>query len=126
MCFRLALLSRGYLIYTSPMDVLLVFVLAIGQQAALEPVEIEEFLRTAEVIEHEDIGVGVTRPMKLVLSDGQTTLAASWKTVDERRRGIVRLADGTTERNFRDSYAFEVAAYELDKLIGTNLVPVTV
>ena len=126
MCFRLTLLSRGYLIYTPPMDVLLVFVLAIGQQAALEPVEIEEFLRTAEVIEHEDIGVGVTRPLKLLLSDGQTTLAASWKTVDERRRGIVRLADGTTERNFRDSYAFEVAAYELDKLIGTNLVPVTV
>jgi len=77
-------------------------------------------------VEHEDIGVGVTRPMRLELSDGQVTLSASWKTVDERRRGIVRLADGTTARNFRDSYEFEIAAYELDKLIGTNLVPPTV
>lgn len=108
------------------MDVILVFVLAIAQQAALETVELEEFLRTAEVVAHEDIGVGVTRPMRLELSDGQMTLSASWKTVDERRRGIVRLADGTTDRNFRDSYEFEIAAYELDKLIGTNLVPPTV
>lgn len=108
------------------MEVLLVFVLAIVQQAALETVELEEFLRTAEVVEHEDIGVGVTHPVKLQLSDGQVTLSASWKTVDERRRGIIRLADGTIDRNFRDSYEFEIAAYKLDKLIGTNLVPPTV
>ena len=96
---------------------------AIAQQAASETVELEEFLRTAEVVAHKDIGVGVTLPMKLELSDGQVTLSASWKTVDERRRGIIRLADGSTDRNFRDSYEFEIAAYELDKLIGTNLVP---
>ena len=105
---------------------MLVLVLAIAQQAALETVELEEFLRTAKVVAYEDIGVGVTLPMKLELSDGQVTLSASWKTVDERRRGIIRLADGSTERNFRDSYEFEIAAYELDKLIGTNLVPATV
>ena len=105
------------------MDVILIFVLAMAQQAALEAVELEEFLRTAEVIAHEDIGIGVTRPMKLELSDGQVTLSASWKTVDERHRGIIRLADGSTHVNFRNSYLFELAAYELDKLIGTNLVP---
>ncbi len=108
------------------MNALLVFVLAIAQQAALEPAELEEFLRTAKVVAHKDIGVGVTLPMKLELRDGEVTLSASWKTVDERRRGIIRLADGSTERNFRDSYEFEIAAYELDKLIGTNLVPATV
>ena len=105
---------------------MLVFVLAVAQQAALEQAELEEFLRTAEVVAHKDIGVGVTLPMKLELSDGEVTRSASWKTVDERRRGIIRLADGSTERNFRDSYEFEIAAYELDKLIGTNLVPPTV
>lgn len=108
------------------MNAILIFILTISQQAALETVEIEEFLRTAKVVAHKDVGVGVTRPMKLELSDGQVTLSALWKTVDERRRGIVRLADGTIERNFRDSYEFEIAAYELDKLIGTNLVPPTV
>ena len=108
------------MIYNPPMNALLVFVLAVAQQAALETAELEEFLRTAEVVAHKDIGVGVTLPMKLELSDGQVTLSASWKTVDERRRGIIRLADGTTARNFRDSYEFEIAAYELDKLIGTK------
>jgi hypothetical protein len=108
------------------MDAILIFILAIAQQATLETVEIEEFLRTAEVVAHKDIGVGVTRPMKLELSDGQVTLSAMWKTVDERRPGIIRLADGSISRNFRDSYEFEIAAYELDKLIGTRLVPPTV
>ena len=124
MCFRVAFAVKGCVdLYFAPLDVLLVFVLAIAQQAASETVELEEFLRTAEVVAHKDIGVGVTLPMKLELSDGQVTLSASWKTVDERRRGIIRLADGSTDRNFRDSYEFEIAAYELDKLIGTNLVP---
>ena len=109
------------------MDVILVFVLAIAQQTAVaEAGELEEFLRTAEVVAHEDIGVGVTRPVRLELSDGRLTRSASWKTVDERRRGIIRLADGSTDVNFRDSYEFEIAAYELDKLIGTQLVPPTV
>ena len=116
----------GRRIYTPRMDVLLVFVLAFAQEARSEAAEMEEFLRTAEIVGKENIPVGVTRPQKLELTDGQMTRSASWKTIDEYRRGITRLADGTTDANFRDSYAFEVAAYELDKLIGTNLVPPTV
>jgi len=33
------------------------------------------------------------------------------------------LRDGTFEANFSDSYKFEFAAYELDKLLGLGLVP---
>lgn len=125
-CSRAALAVKEVSIYTSPMDVLLVFVLAIAQQAGSDAVGLEGFLRTAEIVGKENIPVGVTRPQKLELTDGQVTRSASWKTVDERRRGITRLRDGTTDVNFRDSYGFEIAAYELDKLIGTNLVPPTV
>jgi hypothetical protein len=111
-------------------DVILVFVLAIvpglSPQLSDDRLALEEFLRTAEIVDTESIPVGVTRPVKVELSDGEVTRSASWKTVDERRRGITRLADGTTDVNFRDSYAFEIAAYELDKLIETNLVPPTV
>jgi len=110
------------------MGVLLVFFLAIAQPTHTEKTaaEVEDFLRTAEIVDRENIPVGVTRPLKLQLTDGRMTRSASWKTIDERRSGITRLADGTTDVNFRDSWAFEVAAYELDKLIGTHLVPPTV
>ena len=33
--------------------------------------EIEEFLKTAEVIKHKDIGHGVTKPIKLYLRQGE-------------------------------------------------------
>lgn len=108
------------------MDVTLLFFLAIAAQAPREKSEVEAFLKTADIVAHEDVPIGVTRPVKLTLSDGETTLSASWKSVDIRRAGITRLADGTIERNFRDSYRYEIAAYELDKLLGTDLVPPTV
>ena len=108
------------------MDVLLLFVLAIGQPASRDADELEEFLRRAEIVSHNDIPVGVTRPMKLELSDGARMLRASWKTVDISRPGITRFADGTIEKNFTDSYRNEIAAYELDKLLGLGMVPPTV
>ncbi len=126
MCFRTTFAVKGKWIYTPQMDAILIFALTIGAQASLESHDIESFLATAKIVSHEDIPVGVTRPMKLELSDGNVTLSASWKNVDILRSGITRFADGTIERNFSDSYRCEIAAYELDKLIGTDLVPPTV
>lgn len=88
--------------------------------------EAEAFLRGAEVEEIEDIGVGVTRPKRLLLSDGVRRLYATWKTVDIYKPGITRFAEGGIEANFADSYKYEIAAYELDKLMGLELVPPTV
>jgi hypothetical protein len=83
----------------------------------------EEFLRTAEVIDREDIPEGVTRPQRLTLTDGVRTLRASWKTVDEHRIGLWRDERGGYQFDFRDSWKHEVAAYELDKLLGLGMVP---
>ncbi len=88
--------------------------------------EAETFLREAKVEHREAIGIGVTKPQKLTLSDGTTTCPAAWKTVDIFRRGLTRGTDGQVERDFRDSYKFEIAAYELDKLLGLGFVPPTV
>ncbi len=88
--------------------------------------EAETFLREAKVEHREYIGTGVTKPQKLTLSDGTTTCPAAWKTVDIFRRGLTRVADGQVERDFRDSYKFEIVAYELDKLLGLGFVPPTV
>jgi hypothetical protein len=92
---------------------------------ALQGPEAEEFLRTARVVDREGIGKGVTRPEKLTLTDDKRTLHAVWKTIDIHKPGQQRMERGW-EFDFRDSWKSEVAAYELDKLLGLNLVPPTV
>jgi hypothetical protein len=83
----------------------------------------EDFLRTAEVVAVRDLNApGVTRPRKVELSDGRRTAFAVFKTVDEHAMRK-RFPDGSIELNFSDSFKYEIAAYELDKLLGLGLVP---
>jgi hypothetical protein len=86
----------------------------------------EAFLKTAEVVERKSNPEGVTHSERLTLSDGIRTLRAARKTVDVFNRGTTQFLDGTIQVDFRDSWKFEVAAYELDKLLGLGLVPPTV
>lgn len=72
----------------------------------------EEFLKTAEIVKYEPIGVGVTKPWRLYLKQGDIEKTAAWKDVDKN------LGPGA-----RDSWKHEIAAYCLDKLIGLNMVP---
>jgi len=90
---------------------------------SLEGEEAEVFLRAARVVSRSPIGSGVTQSERLVLSDGTRQLRAAWKTVDQFKPGTTRFQDGTVEMDFRDSWKFEVAAYELDKLLELGLVP---
>lgn len=90
---------------------------------ALEGEEAERFLRTAEVVERKPIGSGITGSERLTLVDGGRRMRAAWKTVDLFHPGNTRFPDGTVEMDFRDSYKFEIAAYELGKLLGLALVP---
>jgi len=89
----------------------------------LEGEEAEAFLRRARVVSRTPIGEGITASDRLTLEDAGRTLRAAWKTIDVFQPGITRFQDGTVEVDFRDSWRFEVAAYELDKLLGTGLVP---
>ncbi len=77
--------------------------------------EVEDLLRTAEIVSIADIGTGVTNPKKVVLQAGDQTLAAAFKPIRMGRQG-----------GFWESYQAEVAAYELDKLLGLDMVPPTV
>lgn len=87
--------------------------------------EIEEALRTAKIVKVKELGTGITNPQKFTLDNGKFQFAAVFKTIDERKRGLTKLAT-SVEMDFKDSWMFEVAAYELDKLLGLNMVPVTV
>lgn len=86
----------------------------------------ETFLRTAEVIRKKAVGTGITHPDQYTLSDGTRTHKAVWKTIDEFKRGVTSFEGGGVVVDFTDSYKHEIAAYEIDKLLGLDLVPPTV
>jgi hypothetical protein len=77
--------------------------------------ELEEYLRTAKVDKVSDIPIGVTRPQRAYLASAGPVSSFAWKPI---RPGI---KDG-----YFESYKSEIAAYELDKLLGLNMVPVVV
>jgi len=70
----------------------------------------EDYLKTAEIVRFEEIGEGVTKPLKLYLQKDDVQSKACWKNP----RG---LRDG-----FLEGWQYEIAAYRLDKLIGLNMV----
>jgi hypothetical protein len=96
-----------------------------SQEPTLTEDQIKQFLLKAKVVRSKQTAKGVTAPSRVTLTDGTLTHDAAFQPIDERKP-VVRLATGT-EINFRDSYHFDIAAYELAKLLGLgDMVPVTV
>ena len=85
--------------------------------------EAETFLKTAGIVKRKALGKGITASDQLTLSDGTRTLKAVWKTIDEFKRGVTSFPGAGVMVDYEDSYRFEIAAYELDKLLGFDLVP---
>ena len=88
--------------------------------------DIEALLMEGEVVSMKEIGSGITRPRQVVLTRGETTGKAAFKTVDERVVGLTRFDGGPAEVNFSDRYVYERAAYLLDRELGIGMVPVVV
>jgi hypothetical protein len=86
--------------------------------------EIERFLKEADVVGSKSTKKGVTDSIRATLSDGKLTHDAHVQTIDEAKREF-RSSQGV-EFDFRDSYTFNVAAYKIDRLIGLNMVPVSI
>ncbi len=77
--------------------------------------EIEDYLKQVEVVSLADIPVGVMKPQRAEVPPGGPVDAFAWKPI---KPGIYQ--------GFWESYKSEIAAYELDKLLNLNMVPVTV
>lgn len=77
--------------------------------------EIEDFLRTAKVEKVVDLPIGVTRPRRAHLAAGGPAASFAWKALRP-----------SMQNGYFESYKSEVAAYELDKVLGLNMVPVVV
>lgn len=90
----------------------------------LSRAEQDSFLLNAQVVKSERLSQGITGSHRATLSDGRITHDAHIQSIDEfspRKK-----TDRGFETNFRDSYKFNIAAYRLDKLLGLNMVPVSV
>jgi len=98
----------------------------IAQEPQMSEEEKREFLAKAKVIDSKPIGKGITHPWRLTLSDGKIKHDASFQSVDERKTNV-DLGKQGVELLFRDSYHFNIAAYELAVLLGLqDMMPVTV
>ena len=105
---------------------LLALTLATAEEPKLSEDVIRQFLLTAKVTDSKQISKGITSPWRLTLTDGTLTHDAAFQAVDERKT-TQTFASGRTEMNFRDSYHFNIAAYELSKMVGLDyMMPVTV
>src|SRR5437016_2428010 len=92
---------------------------AAAEDQPLSKQEIEEFLRTAQVIKAADTGKGITHPHRLTLSNGKITHDASFQGVNEHKTQM-EFASGRAELNFVDSYKYNIAAYRIAELLGLD------
>src|SRR5262245_2766577 len=84
----------------------------------------EQFLINAKVVQRRNLSTGITNSQRATLDDGNLKHDAHIQTVDIQKATFQTAT--RTEFNFRDSYKFNMAAYELDKLLDLNMVPVSV
>lgn len=109
---------------------------AFAQQAARAPArpnvtaeqltreQMEQFLATARIVADGPTGKGITKTRRLTLSDGRYVHYAHLQDIDIYKAEY-KTKEGI-EKNFRDSYKYNIAAYRVDKLMDLGIVPVCV
>jgi hypothetical protein len=83
----------------------------------LTPAQMEAFLLHARIVSSRKIGKGVTGSRVATLSDGRLTHDAHIQDVNIEKRN---------QRNFRDHYRYNIAAYRVSRLLGLTNVPMSV
>jgi len=76
--------------------------------------EIEQYLKTAKIIKAKDIGEGVTKPKRIFLESEEEEISGCWKDIKGKQKGYL------------EGWKYEIAAYEMDKLLDLNMIPPTV
>jgi hypothetical protein len=77
--------------------------------------EFEQFIRDAPITRIVDVPIGVTHPKRAYFEPGALVESVAWKVLPPGRPS-----------GYWESYKSEIAAYELDKLLGMGMVPVAV
>lgn len=84
----------------------------------------EEFLKLAKFVSMEQIGQGVTKPLKVGLEFNGVQHSAQIQTVDKPLPDFFPKTGPPIV--MRDCWRFNVAAYRVDRLLNLKMVPVTV
>jgi hypothetical protein len=77
--------------------------------------EFEAYIRDAPIDRIEELSIGVTHPKRAFFKPGGIVASVAWKVLPPGRSS-----------GYWESYKSEIAAYELDKLLGMGMVPVAV
>jgi hypothetical protein len=81
----------------------------------------EQFLVNAKIVARKAIGEGITHTTRITLTDGKLTHDAHVQTID------IYKAEYRTkefvEKNFRDSYKYNIAAYRVAKMLNLDMMP---
>lgn len=81
----------------------------------------EQFLTSAPIVATKAVGQGITHTTRVTLSDGKMTHDAHVQHID------VYQAEYRTkefvEKNFRDSYKYNIAAYRVAKMLNLDMTP---
>ncbi len=91
----------------------------------LTDAQIEDFLLHAKIVKTKSASKGITGSLRATLTDGKMTHDAHIQNIDERQQQFTG-SGGGVEFDFRDSWTFNIAGYQVDRLIGMNMVPVSV
>ncbi len=96
---------------------------AIGARpGALDDDALEAWLASAEIVGVEELDAGITQPQRVTLRRDGVEMRAVLKKLSTD----FGAAHSTQSLNEGDRFEFEIAAYELDRLLGLGMVPVTV
>src|SRR4051812_33433902 len=77
----------------------------------------ERFLRTARILDEAYAGKGINNSKKATLTDGRRQHLAHIQFIDIYQP-LFKGKDGSEEKDFKDTWKFNVAAYRLAKLLG--------
>lgn len=94
--------------------------------SGMSDAELEDFMRTAPVVSVEDIGTGITNPRRVTQQRGDVVNDAVFKYEDTHPDIQFKSAWNRRRNKDSDRYVYDVAAYELDRMLDLQMVPAAV